>query len=66
MIKKFCQYFKDNRGKYWTHNTDECFVKDSKSKKETNKMEDLQKEVNEMRNLVKGLKKKIGSDSDTD
>ena len=49
-----------------THNTDEYFVKDSKSKKEANKMEDLQKEVNEMRNLVKGLKKKISSDSDTD
>ena len=63
-IKKFCQHCEDNGEKYWTHNTDECFV--GKSKKEANKMEDLQKEVNEMRNLVKDLKKKISSDSDTD
>ena len=39
-VKKFCQYCKDNGGKYWIHNTDEYFVKDGKSKKEANKMED--------------------------
>ena len=29
-------------------------------------MEEMQKELNEMRNLVKGLKKKMGSDSESD
>ena len=66
-VKKFCQYCKDNNGKHWTHDTDECFVKDktNKAKKEANAMEDMQKELHEMKNLVKGLKKKMGSDSDT-
>ena len=66
-VKKFCQYCKENNGKYWTHNTEECFMKDKANnvKKESNAMEDMQKEMNEMRNLVKGLKKKLGSDSDS-
>ena len=67
-VKKFCQYCKDNGGKHWTHNTDECFLKNkaNKAKKESNAIEDLHKELNEMKNLVKGLKKKMGSDSDSD
>ena len=40
--------------------------KTNKAKKEANAMEDMQKELHEMKNLVKGLKKKMGSDSDTD
>ena len=26
-IKKFCQHCKDNNGKYWTHNTVDCYLK---------------------------------------
>ena len=66
-VKKFCQHCKDNNGKYWTHDTEECFFKTKASKaKESNSMEDLQKELNKMRSLIKSFKKKISSDSNSD
>ena len=66
-VKKFCQNCKDSNGKYWTHDTDECFVKDKadKAKKEANAMDAMQKQMSEMSDLVKGLKKKLESDGDS-
>ena len=67
-VKRFCQHCKDSNGKYWTHDTVDCFMKSraERAHKETNQMESVQKELNEMRSLVKGLKRKLGSGSDTD
>jgi hypothetical protein len=66
--KKFCQNCKDADGKYWTHDTDECFVKEKaeKAKKEANAMQNMQKQMAEMSDLVKGLKKKLESDGESD
>ena len=63
-VKKFCQYCKDNNRKYWTHNTKECYLK--KPAKESNAIETLQKEFNEVKNMLKNLKKSKDSDSDSD
>ena len=60
--KKFCQYCKDNKGKYWTHNTADCYFK--KPAKESNALEAVHKELDKVKNLIKNLKK--GSDSDSD
>ena len=62
--KKFCQHCKDNNRKYWTHNTEECYLK--KPAKESNAIEALQKEFSEVKDMLKSLKKKKGSDSDSD
>ena len=66
--KKFCQYCKDNGGKFWTHDTEDCFAKDrtEKSKKEANAMENMQKEMKEMKALLAKVTKKSGSDSESD
>ena len=63
-VSKFCQYCKDNNRKYWTHNTEECYLK--KPAKELNAIEALQKEFNEVKNMLKSLKKSKDSDSDSD
>lgn len=67
-VKKFCQNCKDSNGKYWTHDTSECFVKDKaeRAQKEANAMDAMKRQISEMSDLVKGLKKKLESDSDTD
>ena len=41
-VKKFCQHCKDSDRKYWTHNTEECYLK--KPARESNAIEALQKE----------------------
>ena len=67
-VRRFCQYCKDSNGKYWTHDTVDCFIKSraEKAKGETNALEAVHKELNEMRSLVKSTKRKMGSDSDTE
>ena len=66
--KKYCSHCKEHGGKYWTHDTEECFLKNKG--KESNAIEDMQKDISEMRNLIKGLKdqkkKAVHSDSDSD
>ena len=63
-VIKFCQYCKDNNRKYWTHDTEECYFR--KPNKESNAIESLQKEFNEVKSLLKNLKKNKDSDSDSD
>ena len=63
-VSKFCQYCKDNNRKYWTHNTEECYLK--KPARESNAIEALQKEFSEVKNMLKSLKKNKNSDSDSD
>jgi hypothetical protein len=48
--RKFCQHCKDIDGKWWTHNTDECYFK----------------EIDGLKGLIKSLKKKVNSDSDSE
>ena len=63
-IKKFCQHCKENNGKYWTHNTVDCYLK--KPSKEANAIESVQKELDEVKSLIKSLKKRLDSDSDSE
>ena len=63
-IKKFCQHCKDSNGKYWTHNTADCYFK--KPAKESNAIEAVQKELNEVKDLLKSLKKRTDSASDSE
>ena len=62
--KKFCQICKDNNGKYWTHDTADCFFK--KPQREANTIETVHKEIDDLKDLIKDLKKKVDSDSDSD
>ena len=62
-IKKFCQHCKDNNGKYWTHNTVDCYLK--KPSKEANAIKAVQKELDN-KSLIKSLKKRLDSDSDSE
>ena len=62
--KKFCQICKDNNGKYWTHDTADCYFK--KPKKETNAIEAVHKEIDNLKDMIKSLKKRADSDSDSD
>ena len=67
--KKYCSHCKESDGKYWTHDTDQCFVKDkaAKAKKESNVIEAMQKELRDMKALYKKLKKsKKNKDDDSD
>ena len=41
-IKKFCQHCKDSNGKYWTHDTADCYFK--KPAKESNAIKTVQKD----------------------
>ena len=63
-IKKFCQHCKDSNGKYWTHDTADCYFK--KPAKESNAIEAVQKELNEVKDLLKSLKKRTDSASDSE
>ena len=63
-VSKFCQYCKDNNRKYWTHNTEECYLK--KPARESNAIKALQKEFSEVKDMLKSLKKNKNSDSDSD
>ena len=63
-IKKFCQHCKDSNGKYWTHNTADCYFK--KPAKESNAIEAVQKELNEVKDLLKSLRKRMDSASDSE
>ena len=63
-VKKFCQHCKDNNGKYWTHDTVDCYLK--RPHKEANALETVQKELDQMKSLIKSLKKRLGSDSDSE
>ena len=63
-IKIFCQHCKDNNGKYWTHNIADCYLK--KPSKEANAIKSVQKELDEVKNLIKSLKKRSGSDSNSE
>ena len=60
--RKFCQHCKDSDGKWWTHNTDECYFK--KPRKEANAIEAVHKEIDDLKGLIKSLKKKVDSDDD--
>ena len=60
--RKFCQHCKDSDGKWWTHNTDECYFK--KPRKEVNAIEAVHKEIDDLKGLIKSLKKKVDSDDD--
>ena len=60
--RKFCQYCKDNNGKYWTHDTADCYFK--KLAKGANTTKKVQKELDEVKNLIKNLRKRSNSDSD--
>ena len=62
-VKKFCQHCKDNNGKYWTHDTVDCYLK--RPHKEDNTLETVQKELDQMKSLIKSLKKRSGSDSNS-
>ena len=64
MTKKFCQHCKDSNGKYWTHNMEDCYFK--KPAKESNAIKALQKEFNEIKDLLKNLKKNKDSNSDSE
>ena len=66
--KKFCKNCKESNGKYWTHDTDECFVKDraERQKKESNAMDVMQKQMTEMTSVIQSLKSKLSSDGDSD
>ena len=50
-IKKFCQHCKDSNGKYWTHNTVDCYFK--KPAKESNAIKAVQKELDKVKSLIK-------------
>ena len=60
--KKFCQHCKENNRKWWTHNTEECYFK--KARRENNAMEAVHSEIDELKGLIKGLQKKMDSDSE--
>ena len=64
--KKFCHICKNAGGKYWTHNTAECSFRDKAEKKEANAMESMQKQMSEMKDLVKGLKMRLNNNDDSD
>ena len=65
--KKFYQTCRDTNRKYWTHNTEDYFVKQQaeKEKKEANSMGTPQKQLVDINDLVKGLKKKIDSNGES-
>ena len=63
-IKKFCQHCKDNNGKYWTHNTVDCYLK--KPSKEANAIKSVQKELDEVKSLIKNLRKRLHRNSDNE
>ena len=58
-VKRFCQHCKDNNGKYWTHDTVDCYLK--RPHKEANVLETVQKELDQMKSQIKSLKKRSGS-----
>ena len=62
--RKFCQYCKDNNGKWWTHNTTKCYLK--KPEKEVNAIETVQKELDKVKNLIKNLRKRSHNNSDSE
>ena len=62
--KKFCQHCKDSNGKYWTHNTEDCYFK--KPARESNAIKALKKEFNKLKDVLKNLKKHKDSDSDSE
>ena len=49
--RKFCQYCKDNDGKWWTHNTKDCYFK--KPRKETNAIKAVHKEIDDLKSVIK-------------
>ena len=52
--KMFCQHCKDSNGKYWTPNTEDCYLK--KPARESNAIQALQKEFNELMDVLKNRK----------
>ena len=62
--RKFCQICKDSNGKYWTHDTANYYFK--KPNRETNTIEAIHKEIYGLKGMIKDLKKKADSDSDSD
>ena len=65
-VKKFCKNCKESGGRYWTHNTEDCFVKDraESRKKESNVMDKMQKQMIEMTGIIQALKSKLSSDGE--
>ena len=62
--KKFCHYCNYSDRKYWTHNTEEYYLK--KPARESNAIKALQKEFNKVKSLLKNLKKNKDSDSESE
>ena len=67
--KKFCRICKEKEGgKYWTHDTMDCFVKDRAEarEKESNAMDTVNKQLAEMASTIETLKSKLSSDGESD
>ena len=67
--KKFCKNCKESGGKYWTHDTEHCFVKDRAEArtKESNAMDAMQKQLTDMTGVIQALKSKLSSsDNESD
>ena len=66
--KKFCKNCKESGGKYWTHDTEHCFVKDRADArtKESNDMDAMNKQLTEMASTIQSLKSKLSSDGESD
>ena len=67
--KKFCRICKEREGgKYWTHNTIDCFVKERAEarEKESNAMDTVNKQLAEMASTIETLKSKLNSDGESD
>ena len=59
---------KESGGKHWTHDTEDCFVKDRADarKKESNAMDAMHKQMTEMASVIQSLKSKLSSDGESD
>ena len=62
--RKFCQHCKDSDGKWWTHNTEECYFK--KPRREANAIQAVHKEIDDLKGIIKSLRKKVDSDDDSE